>query len=191
MTVSYTHLILYIAVTGLPEKTEYLEAKDHFDDKGLQITIYYSDGTTEQKSITQEMVSGFDNTKVGPQTLTVTYGGKTATFNVCIIAKKSEKIEISKLPTKNSYYEYDDKFEADGGKILIYYNNETTEEIELTEEMISGFDNTKVGKQTLTVNYDGDVYKRQVQRSAHRISARLLAMIFPMPGSCPFQGLTR
>ena len=168
--VDYEKNILYIAVTGLPEKTEYLEAKDHFDDKGLQITIYYSDGTTEQKSITQEMVSGFDNTKVGPQTLTVTYGGKTATFNVCIIAKKSEKIEISKLPTKNSYYEYDDKFEADGGKILIYYNNETTEEIELTEEMISGFDNTKVGKQTLTVNYDGHTTMFEVEIVEKKLS---------------------
>lgn len=168
--VDYEKNILYIAVTGLPEKTEYLEAKDPFDDKGLQITIYYSDGTIEQKSITQEMVSGFDNTKVGPQTLTVTYGGKTATFNVCIIAKKSEKIEISKLPTKNSYYEYDDKFEADGGKILVYYNNGTTEEIDLTEEMISGFDNTKVGKQTLTVNYDGHTTMFEVEIVEKKLS---------------------
>ena len=101
------------------------------------------------------MVSGFDNTRVGKQTLTVTYEGFTDTFEVEITAKKLSAIKLTTLPTKLDYIEGYDSFDPAGGKVTLYYNNDTSEVIDLSAEMVSGFDNTQVGKQTLIVIYEG------------------------------------
>ena len=74
-----------ISVTP-PTKTEYLEGKEQLDVTGGKLTLTYNNGTTEEIDLAADMVSGFDNTKVGKQTLTVTYQGKTTTFEVEIIA---------------------------------------------------------------------------------------------------------
>ena len=74
-----------ISVTP-PTKTEYLEGKEQLDVTGGKLTLTYNNGTTEVIDLAADMVSGFDNTKVGKQTLTVTYQGKTTTFEVEIIA---------------------------------------------------------------------------------------------------------
>ncbi len=75
----------YIGVTTLPTKTEYIEKKEALDVAGGKLTLYFSDLTSEVIDLTSDMISGFDNTFVGTLTLTVTYGGKTATFEVEII----------------------------------------------------------------------------------------------------------
>ena len=74
-----------ISVTP-PTKTEYLEGKEQLDVTGGKLTLTYNNGTTEEIDLAADMVSGFDNAKVGKQTLTVTYQGKTTTFEVEIIA---------------------------------------------------------------------------------------------------------
>ena len=90
-----------IGVTTLPAKTQYLENTDKLDVTGGKVTLYYSDGTSEVIGLTEKMVTGFDNTKAGNQTLTVTYGDKTTTFDVKIIARKpaavTEKVEQKEL----------------------------------------------------------------------------------------------
>ena len=75
-----------IEVKTLPTKLTYIEGKEAFDPAGGEITISYSDGTSEDIAITADMVSGFDNKTVGPQTLTVTYSGFEATFDIEITA---------------------------------------------------------------------------------------------------------
>ena len=77
--------LVAISVTP-PTKTEYLEGKEQLDVTGGKLTLTYNNGTSEVIDLTTDMVSGFDNTKVGKQTLTVTYQGKTTTFEVEIIA---------------------------------------------------------------------------------------------------------
>ena len=74
-----------IAVTTLPTKLSYLEATEELDVSGGKLTLSYSDGTTEVVELTKQMVSGFDNTVFGKQTLRVTYEGKTTTFTVEIV----------------------------------------------------------------------------------------------------------
>lgn len=87
-----------IEVTTLPTKLEYLEGKDTLDVTGGKLKLTYNNGTSEVIDLTPNMVSGFDNTQVGPQTLTVTYKGKITTFEVEIVAKSLESIEVTTLP---------------------------------------------------------------------------------------------
>jgi len=144
-----------ISVSTVPEKTEYLEARETLDVTGGVITLTYDDGVFYTVNMTEDMVSGFDNTVTGPQTLTVTYNGKTTTFVVTIKQKSLVSIAVTTAPTKSEYLEGKDELDLAGGKLTLTYDNESTEEINLSEAEVTGFDNTVTGPQTLTVTYNG------------------------------------
>lgn len=142
-----------IAVTSKPNKLEYLEGKDSFDVNGGQITITYNNGTVGVIEMTAANVSGFDNTVVGVQNVAITYEGLKTSLEVTVKAKTPISVIVKTLPNKVEYLEGKDVLNCAGGKLLVTYDNGTVREVVLTEENISGFDNTKVGKQTLNVTY--------------------------------------
>ncbi len=143
-----------IELTIIPAKLTYLEVKDALDVTGGKVTLTYDNGTTADIDLAADMVSGFDNTIAGGQTLTVTYNGKTTTYDIEIIAKSMVSIEVTTKPSKLTYLK-NDMLDLTGGKVTLYYNNDTSDVIDLTAAMVSGFDDTKVGSQTLTVTYQG------------------------------------
>ena len=55
---------------------------DALDIGGLTLEVTKSDGSKETIAVTADMVSGFDGSKVGKQTLTVTYEGYANTYEV-------------------------------------------------------------------------------------------------------------
>ena len=136
-----------------PTKTEYLEGKDTLDVTDGKIKVYYNNDKNEEIDLTPEMVTGFDNTEVGKQTLTVTYGGKTDTYEVEIIAKSLSSISVYTLPTNLVFTQLEDDLDITGGKVKLHYNNDTFDIIDMTSQMVTGFNNSVVGSQTLTVTY--------------------------------------
>ncbi|MBQ8731339.1 MAG: bacterial Ig-like domain-containing protein [Oscillospiraceae bacterium] len=143
-----------IEITKTPTKTEYLEAKDELSVVGGQITLYYNNGTSQTIDMLPSMVSGFDNTIVGVQTLTVTHNEKTATYDIEIIKKTLVSIELIDNGLKKTYIE-GQSLNVTGGQIRRYYNNDTYSDIALSRFYIGGFDNTTIGPQQLTVTYNG------------------------------------
>ena len=172
-----------IDVTTDPSKLDYLEGKDTLDVTGGKITAYYNNGSTEEIDITADMVSGFDNTIVGIQTITVSYGGKTDTYSVRIIAKSLDRIAVTTLPTKLSYIEGKDTLKVAGGKITLYYNNDSTEEIAITVDMVSGFDNSVVGEQALTVSHNGKTCTYNVTVVAKSVES---ITMWSLPSKCTY-----
>ena len=74
--------LIGIAVSQVPEKTDY-QRGESVDTTGLELTLSYDDGAME--AITEGFnITGFDPTVVGRQTITVTYEGFSATFNVLV-----------------------------------------------------------------------------------------------------------
>ena len=140
-----------IAIASNPTKTSYFVG-DTLDTTGLKLTATYSNGTT------QTITGGFTCTPTalstaGAQTVTVNYGGKTATFAVNVQDVTLSGIAIASNPTKTSYY-VGDTLDATGLKLTATYNNGTTQTI------TSGFTCTPTalstaGAQTVTVNYGG------------------------------------
>lgn len=152
-----------ISVASVPDVVTYLEGKDELSADGGKITVYYNNDTEDEIFMDASMLSGFDCDTVGIQTITVTYGGKTAFFEVEVIAKTLEKIELLSAPAKKTYREKKDTLNLSGARINLIYNNGTTAPIEITDEMVSGFDNGVIGKQTITVTYMGKTTTFEVE----------------------------
>ena len=57
------------------------------------------------------------------------------------------KIEIRSLPTQTIYVRNRDELNVAGGRVLASYESGAEEEIDLTADMVSGFDNSALGKQ--------------------------------------------
>ena len=144
-----------ITISSLPTKLTYLEAKDDLAVRGGKLRLEYGNEHFEIIEFTADMVEGFNNKQVGPQTLTVTYKGFEATFDIVIEPKTVSYIRVYKTPTKTVYIEGQEDLDVAGGRLRIYYNNDTYETIYLTLDMVSGFDNYKIGYQNLIVTYAG------------------------------------
>ena len=132
---------------------------DSLNLEGGKLIFATSDSTTAEVVITPEMISGFKPDSVGVQTVTVSFEidgvPYTTTFDVEV--KEAEVIEIvaksiavSAKPAKVEYKQ-GEALDVTGGKITVTYSDNTTAEIELKADMVSGFDADKVGAQQLTI----------------------------------------
>ncbi len=69
------------------------------------------------------------------------------------VTKELELIIITESPKKIIYSESEQSLTVTGGKITIYFTDDSTEVKPLTASMISGFDNTLSGPQNLIITY--------------------------------------
>ena len=157
-----------IAVTKNPDKTVYAKGED-LDLTGLEVTATFSsEPLTQVINVTSDMISGYNKNEVKEQTVTVTYTvgkvTKTATFNVTVIAAAVSKIEITALPTKTEYWQ-GEPLELAGLVVTATYSDGTTGTVNVTEDMISGYNKNVVGDQTVTVTYmeKTDTFKVKVK----------------------------
>lgn len=86
-----------ISIGSNPTKTTYYLG-DTFNSSGLSVKLTYSNGTT-QTVTTGFTTSGFTADTAGTKTVTVTYSGKTTTFNVTV---KDPKVTLSQTATATS-----------------------------------------------------------------------------------------
>ena len=143
-------------------KTEY-ELGEALDLSGLTVTAVYSDGTRTEIQAGEDgyIVSGYDPNAVGPQTVTVSYGGKTAEFTVTVTESEEpaeptlESIELS--GDVKTEYNQGEALDLSGLTVTAVYSNGTRTEIQAGEDgyTVSGYDPNAVGPQTVTVSYGG------------------------------------
>jgi hypothetical protein len=88
--------LVSIAVTAPPTKTAYNQGES-LDLTGLVVTGTNSDGGTAPLAVTMANISGFDSAAAGPQTVTVTVGGKTASFNVTVNPAPTYTVTVNSL----------------------------------------------------------------------------------------------
>ncbi len=147
----FTKKFVSIAVTALPTKTEYLEAKDVLDLSGGKLTVTYNNGMTEELNLSEVSVTGFDDTKIGEQTLTVSYNDVITTFKINVVAKSLDSIAITQNPAKQIYWK-GESLDLSGMVVSAHYNNDTSELI--TDYTVEG-DVATPGEKTITVSYKG------------------------------------
>ena len=150
-----------------PTKLEYIKDEENLDLTGGILKLTYSDQTTKEIPMTDKdvQVSGYDKTKEGAQTITITYQGFKQTFQVTVNKKtvqtpqevKLEKVEIKTTPTKLEYIKDEENLDLTGGILKLTYSDKTTKEVLMTNKdvQVSGYDKTKEGTQTITITYQG------------------------------------
>ena len=75
------------------------------------------------------------------------------TCDTCNYSRAVTSISLSKLPEKLEYFLFEE-LDITGGEVLVTFNDGSTGEISLTEEMVTGFDSATVGTKTVTVTYE-------------------------------------
>ena len=81
-----------IWVSATPDKLVYLLG-ENLDTTGMVVKAMYSDGLPA-KAVSGYTVSGYSANTAGEQTITVSYGGKTATFNVTVTEAATEPVAV-------------------------------------------------------------------------------------------------
>ncbi len=148
--------ITYISVNTMPSKTEYVKG-DTISTSGMSIAVHYSDKTSI-------VYSGFTVTPktaayVGTQTVTVTYKGKSVSFDITVKNNTgtdvtASGISVAKLPNKTSY-NYKETLDTSGLVLTVMHADTSVSTVTSGYKIISPtyFDST--GNKTVTVEYGG------------------------------------
>ena len=170
--VMVTEESLPVTLTGIkvkthPAKTDY-KTGEELDLSGMVLTATYSDGSTKDiTDTTQFTVSGYDKNKEGSQTITVTYEGKTAEFQV-MVTEESLPVTLTGIKVKThpakTDYKTGEELDLSGMVLTATYSDGSTKDItDTTQFTVSGYDKNKEGSQTITVTYEGKTAEFQVK----------------------------
>ncbi len=118
------------------------------------LLVTYTDGTYSELPMDDGdiEISGYNANSIGEQRLLIKYKNKTTSVNVKVTAKNVTSFTIKSPISKVEYLKGDD-IDVTGGVLSIVYDDGTSEEIPITKNMLSGYDSTYVGEQTVTVTY--------------------------------------
>ena len=160
--ITITNTIQSVAIETLPTKVKY-NVKETLDTTGGRLKITRATGTTETIDITKEMISGFDSSKENtklPLTISFTENGvtKTTTFTISV---EDPIISMEIKTTPKTEYKYGEPLDLSNGIITIVRPS-GPEEKQITEEMVTGYEPTKIGEQELTIKYGGQELKYKV-----------------------------
>ena len=145
-----------IAVTTSPYKTNYILGED-LDCNGMVVTVTFNDGST--KEVTDYTVSGFDSSVEGDCSVTVSWVSANnttlrTTFVVHVIdpAPKLTGIAITTPPT-HTVFERRASLDVSGMVVMGSYTDGSQQPI--AGYTLNGYNALKLGKQTITVSYEG------------------------------------
>lgn len=112
-----------------------------------QMTVTYSDGSTQTVDITADMLTGFDTSSAGAKQITVNYSGLTATVGISVVAPAAEKLS---LDSWKALYFVGDGINLSNAALVVDGAVKTA----VTEDMVSGFDTTSAGLKTVRITYN-------------------------------------
>ncbi|WP_270506403.1 bacterial Ig-like domain-containing protein [Eubacterium limosum] len=167
-----------ISIKKLPTKTEYVEGTE-FDPSGGILSVTYEGGDVQDVKLDAEgVVCNVDMNQVADEVpVTVLYNRRKTNFNIKIIAKVLESIDISKKP-QNEYF-VGNSLNLEDGELTLTYNNGTSDTLAMTEKdvTVTGYDKDKTGEQTLTVAYGGKTTEWKVTVVSRAAVDKVIEMI--------------
>ncbi len=173
-----------ISVFKMPEKQTY-NIGDVLDTKGLQLKLTFSDGS--EKTITSGFsVGDFDSSSAGAKTITVSYGGKTTSFNVTVkesvvednspaIRIESKSASKGETVTVNVSVENNPGFSAASVKFVYDETRLELLDAKLSDEFASG----------ANVSYDNLPYLTFVKSSDIDSDVTMLTLTFKILDDAP------
>ena len=165
-----------IKILCLPDKMKYIIGEE-LDISGMLVCLVYNDGSEE--AFVDYVLSGFDSTTVGTKTITVTYQGFTATFEI-IVYEVITGIRIAHYPDK-VYYKINDALDTTG--LHVVGITEEGMERTITDYTLSELDSSTVGNKQITVTYEVPVSGNTTAVYFVHFNVRVTAT-----GDNPFEG---
>ena len=153
-TIIVNDKIASINVVTQPNKTVF-KYGETLDITGATVKVTLESGDTTNINLPDgsATVSAFDNTQTGSkQNLTVTINNKTAPETIDVEAYNYVKETTLTEPTKVDY-KYNENLDVTGGRIKVNWANGTVSNVNLTTSMVTGYNKTQLGVQTLTISY--------------------------------------
>ena len=153
-TIIVNDKIASINVVTQPNKTVF-KYGETLDITGATVKVTLESGDTTNINLPDgsATVSAFDNTQTGSkQNLTVTINNKTASETIDVEAYNYVKETTLTEPTKVDY-KYNEDLDVTGGRIKVNWANGTVSNVNLTTSMVTVYNKTQLGVQTLTISY--------------------------------------
>ena len=146
-----------LTIVSAPTKTEYTEG-EKFDPTGMTVKAVYTDGGEKTFAVKARMADVTTLNETGDVDVTITYNGKSVTQPITVNEKV---VTVTGIAVKDNaklllkQYSLTKKL-TDGAKITVSYSNGTSNDVDLTIDMVSGYTNETVGNdQEATVTYEG------------------------------------
>ena len=145
--------LIEIKITKAPEKVEYVIGQN-FDKTGMVVKGVFQDGDEEE--ILDYTIEDGEKLSIDKTEVTIKYQDKTVKQAISVVEKRVKSIAINKKPNKLQYVQGKEELDLTGGSIRVNYNDGSYEIVELSSEdvKVSGFDNNKLGNNTLKVKYN-------------------------------------
>ena len=138
-------------------KKEYIQGQN-LNTEGLVLKVKYTDGSIDENVTEGIRYSNVTLDEIGTKEITISYGGKTAKYNVTVSKKEVTNIKFNGT-TKNSYYK-GDPLDVSSIALTVTYND--GEILQINNENYDEYDITymptvmnNVGSQKITVTYEG------------------------------------
>ncbi|WP_044600269.1 bacterial Ig-like domain-containing protein, partial [Candidatus Stoquefichus massiliensis] len=144
--------LLSLSITP-PKIINYMQGQSVNTD-GLKVVANYTKGSKELTNNDYKL-TGFDTSTVGTKTATISYGGKSNTFNYTVNAKPVtlNSIKITKQPAKTTYY-VGDKTDLGGLEVKGVYSDGSEKNIDSKDYTVTNFNTSAAGTKTATVTYN-------------------------------------
>lgn len=152
-----------------PSKTEYPQNDKAFSSASFSdgvVKVTFNDAEEREISLTETSVTGFDISKLGAQTVTITYGGKSVTFDANVTEPVISKQYVTP-PTLTNYAD-GEALNLAGMQIVTEMNNGYVSTLDVTgaEDISISLDDASDitaplsnGEKTLNVSYKGVALK--------------------------------
>ena len=141
-----------IEVSTYPDKISYYTTET-LDVSGGYITVYYRNGLFETIPMRKGMVTDEPFTETGIQSVLVTYGEKTCTYDVNVSQMPNIlSMELLSPPDKTEFVR-GTSFDFTGCQAIVCFDNNTTKIIDINAEDTTGGDINSIGVQTIRYTY--------------------------------------
>lgn len=148
------HVIDYVTelIVTPPTKTQY-QYGENLNTAGMIVKANMKSGNTVTLESSKYQISGYNQNKIGEQTIHVSYDGKTASF---VVKVNDYQIGITVQAPEKTTYLYNEELNLIGATVTdMMASGAKGEEIAVTTDMISGYDKEVLGNQTILVSYHG------------------------------------
>lgn len=170
VTVTARPEVTGIELISQPDETEFRIGTE-FDFTGAKIKVSYAGGKTEEMDVTVDMTTGGNIHHLGKQTITITYYGKTVTFEVKVTPVAISSLKLETMPTKTEYLE-GQELDLSGVVLVAVMNNETENQVSVGYT-VSGY-LSEPGKHTVTIGYMGKTVSFEVTVKAKSVVSLVL-----------------